>query len=609
MKLTEKVEAWLAKSNDFEYLFQQFNLEFGPRPNSLDKLPPQLCPACHILLSTAITLRCGHSYCPECSRNRSYCLCGAENKGENTRKNIVIGNTIQQIFPNDSQLPKMIGESVRKDDASLLEKLIKSKLLKDDKYCHLIQARHHLSRGDYSLALVYLNFLIKEDPNIAIAWCYIAEILAHHKQYLHAITRLIISHWLDPFVPFSEDFKKSIFKKLKSSSQQNLVQENGLLEPPSKKKRKIDSEQFEVLFLSETQAGKQTENHLPITSEDCIENIDFEELRPIFVSPEIIQNTENHLTETVSALRTGDLECPLCLRIYWDPDVTPCGHTFCSNCLERTLDHDPKCPLCKQSLVEFLELRQGAKREDFTDKQLTRIIRRWLPEEHQDRFEAAREEEQEMLLRLPIFVCTLAFPGVPCPLHVFEPRHRLLLRRCIRNRDGIFGMNLPRNTPGDIPFERIGTKLKVRSANYFRDGRVVVESEGVGRFKVKEVSQVDGYDSSTYTAIIDNPPRPQDLNRLADLSNKVHDKANEWFSSLPEEMSAALVRHFGPMPPRTDDHAEFEKNDGPAWPWWVLAVIPAEDKIKMHVLAQTSLLKRLTLMSRVIACIINNQGH
>ena len=155
------------------------------------------------------------------------------------------------------------------------------------------------------------------------------------------------------------------------------------------------------------------------------------------------------MTETVSALRTGDLECPLCLRIYWDPDVTPCGHTFCSNCLERTLDHDPKCPLCKQSLVEFLELRQGAKREDFTDKQLTRIIRRWLPEEHQDRFEAvssriflkkedfsieffffnqyifqAREEEQEMLLRLPIFVCTLAFPGVPCPLHVFEPRHR-----------------------------------------------------------------------------------------------------------------------------------------------------------------------------------------
>ena len=51
------------------------------------------------------------------------------------------GNTIQQLFPNDSELPKMIGESVRKDDAILLEKLIRSKSLKDDKYCHLIQGK------------------------------------------------------------------------------------------------------------------------------------------------------------------------------------------------------------------------------------------------------------------------------------------------------------------------------------------------------------------------------------------------------------------------------------------------------------------------------------
>ena len=89
---------------------------------------------------------------------------------------------------------------------------------------------------------------------------------------MHAIARLIISHWLDPFVPFSEDFKTKIFKKLKSSSQQNLVQENGLSEPPSKKRRKVDQDS-EVLFLSETQAGKQNENNLPITSQDCIQNV------------------------------------------------------------------------------------------------------------------------------------------------------------------------------------------------------------------------------------------------------------------------------------------------------------------------------------------------
>jgi hypothetical protein len=38
--------------------------------------------------------------------------------------------------------------------------------------------------------------------------------------------------------------------------------------------------------------------------------------------------------------------------------VTPCGHTFCSDCLERTLDHDPKCPLCKYSLEDFTEAQE-----------------------------------------------------------------------------------------------------------------------------------------------------------------------------------------------------------------------------------------------------------
>ena len=76
----------------------------------------------------------------------------------------------------------------------------------------------------------------------------------------------------------------------------------------------------------------------------------------------------------------------------------------------------------------------------------------------------------------------------------------------------------------------------MKTANYFRDGRVVVESVGVGRFKVfyatlgeillfllkvNEVQQIDGYDSATFVAIIDQPPRQSELNRLSDLLNQV----------------------------------------------------------------------------------------
>lgn len=41
---------------------------------------------------------------------------------------------------------------------------------------------------------------------------------------------------------------------------------------------------------------------------------------------------------------------------------------------------------------------------------------------------------------LPVFVCTVAFPGLPCPLHVFEPQYRLMIRRCAESGSRRFGM-------------------------------------------------------------------------------------------------------------------------------------------------------------------------
>lgn len=41
---------------------------------------------------------------------------------------------------------------------------------------------------------------------------------------------------------------------------------------------------------------------------------------------------------------------------------------------------------------------------------------------------------------VPIFVCTMAYPTVPCPLHVFEPRYRLMIRRCMDTGTRQFGM-------------------------------------------------------------------------------------------------------------------------------------------------------------------------
>ncbi|PKU36711.1 hypothetical protein llap_12987 [Limosa lapponica baueri] len=46
---------------------------------------------------------------------------------------------------------------------------------------------------------------------------------------------------------------------------------------------------------------------------------------------------------------------------------------------------------------------------------------------------------------IPIFVCTMSFPGIPCPLHVFEPRYRLMIRRCQETGTRRFGMCIYEN--------------------------------------------------------------------------------------------------------------------------------------------------------------------
>ncbi|KAA3682301.1 uncharacterized protein DEA37_0009060 [Paragonimus westermani] len=37
-------------------------------------------------------------------------------------------------------------------------------------------------------------------------------------------------------------------------------------------------------------------------------------------------------------------------------------------------------------------------------------------------------------------ICCLAFPGIPCPLHIFEPQYRSMVRRAINSGSRRFGV-------------------------------------------------------------------------------------------------------------------------------------------------------------------------
>lgn len=110
----------------------------------------------------------------------------------------------------------------------------------------------------------------------------------------------------------------------------------------------------------------------------------------------------------------------------------------------------------------------------------------------------------------------MAFPTIPCPLHVFEPRYRLMIRRSMETGTKQFGMCIADDVKG---FADYGCMLQVRArvcrrcflvvlswrrvlifgsfqvrdVKFFPDGRSVVDTIGVSRFKVLSHGQRDGY--------------------------------------------------------------------------------------------------------------------
>lgn len=75
------------------------------------------------------------------------------------------------------------------------------------------------------------------------------------------------------------------------------------------------------------------------------------------------------------------------------------------------------------------------------------IMQAYFPMECAERLEEHERDLAELVRmgagdqhEIPIFVCTLAFPKMVCPLHIFEPRYRLMVRQCMEAGTRQFGM-------------------------------------------------------------------------------------------------------------------------------------------------------------------------
>lgn len=316
-------------------------------------------------------------------------------------------------------------------------------------------------------------------------------------------------------------------------------------------------------------------------------------------TPVVMEEAKSHQTLPKNLLDPNDFECSLCMRLFYQPVTTPCGHTFCTNCLERCLDHNPQCPLCKESLKEYLAFRK------YTVTQvLDNIIKQHLPKEHSERVKLHAEETKELsdlTKNVPIFVCTMAYPTVPCPLHVFEPRYRLMIRRCMETGTRQFGMCISDPQKGFVDH---GCMLQIRSVHFLPDGRSVVDTIGGKRFHVLSRGMRDGYCIANIEYLQDTKVNDEeDLKKLQVLHDQVYDQARKWFQNLENRFRNQILQHFGPMPEREADIQATP--NGPACCWWLLAVLPVDPRYQLSVLSMTTLKERLVKIQHILTYLQN----
>jgi len=106
---------------------------------------------------------------------------------------------------------------------------------------------------------------------------------------------------------------------------------------------------------------------------------------------------------------------------------------------------------------------------------------------------------------VPIFPLELVlFPGVPLPLHIFEPRYKEMIAECLEQKQPFGVVRAAAEGVADIGC----TAEILQVAKKYDDGRMDILTRGVDRFEVLEVNEERSFLQAEITLIQDEPSRP-----------------------------------------------------------------------------------------------------
>ncbi|XP_047655858.1 LON peptidase N-terminal domain and ring finger 1, like isoform X1 [Tachysurus fulvidraco] len=581
------------------------------------------CPGCSRFMAEPVTAACGHSYCRSCLQQTSLSKCKTcrEELGDKhvLRVNVLLCGLLHKWFPDEVQKSRRmceVQELLRSKQLTQAATLASQLLQSDPSNVRLRVCRAEVYRclQLYHHALEDLDMCVSVAPSVEVVFCK-AKLLKEMGRVDESVKLCLQCLCLDQDFQEARQEVENILCDLlvpTCESVQKLEEcsePSGLTRAQSLRVHMVGGARGEGLkrVSSAPQLGEKSAmlkrklSGLEVGSE-VVGNSDTKHKKHGVGTAASVCSDEDklHLSVPRDLLDPSDFECSLCMRLFYEPVTTPCGHSFCKNCLQRSLDHSPQCPLCKESLRLYLASRRFSITSVLDD-----MIKRYLSEEHAGRQKIHNDETKELSdleNNVPIFVCTMAYPTVPCPLHVFEPRYRLMIRRCMETGTRQFGMCISDTHKG---FADFGCMLHIRNVHFLPDGRSVVDTFGGKRFHVITRSMRDGYYIANIEYLQDQRVEGKEELQLQDLYDQVYNQAGVWFHSLENRFRNQILQHFGPMPEKEMDIQS--SPNGPACCWWLLAVLPVDPRYQLSVLSMTTLRERLVKIQHILAYLQNTQ--
>jgi Lon protease-like protein len=191
------------------------------------------------------------------------------------------------------------------------------------------------------------------------------------------------------------------------------------------------------------------------------------------------------------------------------------------------------------------------------------------------------------LRELPLFpLNTVLFPGMNQPLHIFEPRYRLMISACVeKNRP--FGAVLIKEGSGigapAVPYE-VGTSAYVTQVERADDGRMNIQTVGYQRFKIHALQRHRPY----LIGLVEDYPLPGE-----------DDPAND---SLTERLGNHLRTYFDVLKKASEEAVDLDTipDRSLALAFLTAIILPLPNHEKQRMLAVDDLPKLLQLETLLV---------